>query len=224
MKASISAVGAALALVVTLAACGTGSVDTGSAQTSQPPVSGTEDSAPGASGTPAHNHADTDFAQMMIVHHQGAIEMGEIATKQATTKEVRTLAHQISDGQDPEIEKMTAWLVAWGEDTVLTSDEGIREDHGGIEHAELLMEDLNQQEALSDLEARSGADFDKRFLELMTAHHQGAVQMAQAQLDQGQNLYALDLAQQIIVDQEAEIERMTQLAESLLDEKSSSWL
>lgn len=224
MKKSISAVGASLALVVTLAACGTDSVDTGSAQASQPPASGTEDPAPGTSGSPAHNHADTDFAQMMIVHHQGANEMADVAAKQATTKEVRTLAHQISDTQDPEIEKMTAWLVVWGEDTVLTSDEGTEEDHGGIDHAGLLIEDLSQQEAMSDLEDRSGADFDKRFLELMTAHHQGAVEMAQAQLDQGQNQYALDLAQQIIVDQENEIERMTQMAESRLDEKSSSWL
>lgn len=205
MKKPISAVGTALALAVTLAACETNSEDADSAQTLQPTATATGEAAPDAAESPAHTDADSDFAQMMIVHHEGAIEMADVAAKQAATKEVRSLAHQISVAQDPEIEKMTAWLAAWGEEAVPTGDDATGRDHSGrdhsgMDHGGMLMEGLSQQEAMSDLEARSGTDFDKRFLELMTAHHQGAVRMAKVELDRGQNLYALGLAQQIIVD------------------------
>ncbi|WP_425554619.1 DUF305 domain-containing protein [Georgenia daeguensis] len=157
----------------------------------------------------AHNAADTEFAQMMIVHHEGAIEMADLAVEKADSEDVRSLAEGISAAQGPEIEEMTSWLEAWGEETSpMGGMEGM--DHGGME-----MEGMSQEEAMQHLEGLSGTEFDRSFLEMMIAHHQGAVTMAQTELEEGENPQALELAEKIIADQEAEISEMEQMLAAL---------
>lgn len=172
------------------------------ATTTPAPSSGTGDGV-----NDAHNEADTMFAQMMIVHHEGAIEMADMAIEHAESRQVRSLAEEISTAQGPEIETMTSWLGAWEEPMMATSETGQR-DHGGMQ-----MDDMTQEEAMTELARLSGAEFDTRFLELMIAHHQGAVQMAEDELNKGQNPWARELAQQIIKDQRAEINQMQDMIE-----------
>ncbi|WP_228266483.1 DUF305 domain-containing protein [Ornithinimicrobium ciconiae] len=150
-----------------------------------------------------HNEADTEFAQMMIVHHEGAIEMADLAIENADTEQVRTLAENISAAQGPEIEKMTSWLRAWAEDMV--------SEHGGMDHGGMQMDGMSQEEAMTELRSLSGAEFDGRFLELMIEHHLGAVEMAQSELENGENPQARQLAEQIIQDQQSEISVMEQM-------------
>lgn len=194
--------GTAIAVSLTLAACSGGESTTPSAA----PTSAAS-TAPAAGDTSeTHNDADTMFAQMMIVHHEGAIEMADLAVEQAESEEVRSLAEGISAAQGPEIEQMNAWLTAWGEEP--TPMAGM--DHGGMD-----MNGMSQEEAMADLEGLSGADFDRQFLELMVAHHEGAVEMAQTELQDGENPQALALAEQIVADQEAEIAEMQQMLSTL---------
>ena len=166
------------------------------------------------SNAAAHNEADTAFAQMMIVHHEGAIEMADLAVQQAGSEEVRALGEDISAAQGPEIEKMKSWLSAWGEETAPAGGTGGM-DHGDMDMGSMEMDGMNQQEAMAELQTLSGTDFDRRFLELMIAHHRGAVEMAQAELEDGRNPQALELAEKIIADQEAEIATMEQLLQNL---------
>lgn len=211
MKSSrrMIASGAALLLAGILSGCATeqpaqedGSPDTlgrtAPAPATQTPSSSTSEGVV----NDAHNEADTMFAQMMIVHHQGAVEMADVAIERAESEQVRSLAEQISAAQGPEIDTMTSWLSAWEEPVMATGETG-QMDHGGMQ-----MEGSSQEEAMAELAALSGAEFDTRFLELMIAHHQGAVQMAEDELAEGQNTQARELAQQIIEDQEAEISQM----------------
>lgn len=171
---------------------------------------------PSGNGTPApngpanatHNAADVEFTQMMIIHHEGAIEMSNLAVERATTSEVKALAERITAAQGPEIELMTGWLAAWGEETAPS-------DHGGMDHEGMDMDGLDQAGAMADLEARTGTDFDRRFLELMTAHHQGAVTMSETVIAQGQNEDVQVLARQIIDDQNQEIAEMGELLNDL---------
>lgn len=79
-------------------------------------------------------------------------------------------------------------------------------DHTG--HGGMDMDGMSQDEAMAELEGLSGTEFDRRFLELMVAHHEGAFEMAQTQLADGESPQALELAQQIIDDQQAEISQM----------------
>ena len=87
-KKTLPAIGAAVALALTLAACGGTTEDAGPAQTPGAATSETTTSAPGTTTSDgqvdqAHNDADTMFAQMMIVHHEGAIEMADLAVEKA---------------------------------------------------------------------------------------------------------------------------------------------
>jgi uncharacterized protein (DUF305 family) len=60
-----------------------------------------------------HNEADMSFAQMMSIHHQGAIEMSALAPDRASSDAVKTLAAQIQEAQEPEIQEMQSWLKTW---------------------------------------------------------------------------------------------------------------
>lgn len=155
-----------------------------------------------------HNDADTTFAQMMIVHHEGAIEMAELATERAENPDVVALAERIAQAQGPEIEEMTTWLNAWGEDVDPM-------DHGGMDMNGMDMNGMSQEEMMTHLEGLSGEEFDAAFLEGMIAHHEGAVEMAETELADGENPEALALAEKIIADQEAEITEMEELLSQL---------
>lgn len=75
------------------------------------------------------------------------------------------------------------------------------------------MEGMSEED-MAALEAASGAEFDRMFLEMMTIHHRSAVQMAETEVAQGSNPDAVAMAQQIIDTQNAEIQEMeTLLAE-----------
>lgn len=203
----LAAAAAALSFALTLAACSGAEPSTGDSPAATTPATTTTATSSGAEVDTTHNEADTMFAQMMIEHHEGAIEMADLAQQQAESTDVRSLAERISTAQAPEIEQMESWLHAWGEPS--TAEEG----HGG--HGGMEMEGLTQEEAMAELEGLSGTEFDRRFLELMTGHHEGAVEMAEDELESGQNPQAQELAQKIIDDQQAEIAEMEQMLQGL---------
>lgn len=151
-----------------------------------------------------HNSADTMFAQMMILHHEGAIDMADLAMANTKDNDVRALAERIAAAQEPEIQQMQSWLEAWGE----PREAGGHQGHGGMD-----MDGVSQEEMMAKLEGLSGAEFDEAFLNGMIAHHQGAVQMSETQLRDGENAEALALAEKIIEDQQAEIAEMEGLLE-----------
>lgn len=158
-----------------------------------------------ASPAVQHNDADTQFAQMMIVHHEGAIDMADLVADRSTSPEVLALGERIADAQGPEIDLMTGWLETWGEEAPAEMPmEGM--DHGGMD-----MDGTDPDEAMAELEGLEGDAFDDRFLELMIAHHEGAIEMAQDELADGEAPEALELAQAIIDAQEAEITEMEEL-------------
>lgn len=63
--------------------------------------------------SPVHNEQDMTFTRMMIVHHQGAINMSALAPDRAQSDAVKTLAVQIQEAQGPEIQQMKGWLTVW---------------------------------------------------------------------------------------------------------------
>ncbi|MSZ18624.1 MAG: DUF305 domain-containing protein [Actinobacteria bacterium] len=146
----------------------------------------------------AFNDADVMFAQMMIPHHEQAIEMSDIALDPTigVVQGIRDLATQIKAAQDPEIMQMTQWLSDWKQP--LTADEGV--DHSSM------MSGMLTAEELSELGTLRGAAFDGRWAQAMIAHHEGAIQMAQDVLKDGKNPAVLALANEITTSQNGEIE------------------
>ncbi|WP_174188049.1 DUF305 domain-containing protein [Nocardia barduliensis] len=208
---------AILAAAVVLTGC---SDDSGDHDMSSMSASASPTTAPaGPSGTAAtgqRNEADIRFAQDMIPHHTQAVEMAELAQGRAANSAIRDLAARIQQAQGPEIDTMNSWLRAWGAaaSTSTTSMPGM--DHGstsmpGMDHGLTPMPGMMTAEQMAQLQAATGAEFDRMWLTMMIEHHQGAIQMAQTELAQGANPDAKALAQRIIADQQAEIQQMQTL-------------
>lgn len=168
---------------------------------------GNDSSSSPGDATSAHNEADVAFATNMIPHHAQAIEMAKMAVTQATSKDIVDLATEIQAAQQPEIDTMTGWLESWGESTPDTGMAGM--DHGDMEDGD--MSGMMTSEEMQHLAMATGPEFDRLWLQLMTRHHEGAVDMATTELRDGQNVDAKTLAQDIIDGQQAEITRMKQL-------------
>ena len=203
----------ALSLLLALTACGgedSGSMDHSSMSSSSSSAASSPPS--GAAVDAEHDDHDVVFAQQMVVHHEGAIEMAEAAATRASSQEVRDLAATIASAQQPEIDRMTSWLTAWGEPVEAgSSTEGV--EHSSMGHSS--MPGTMTEEQMSQLSSATGADFDRLFLRMMIEHHTGAVQMAETEQQQGVNPQARELAGSIATSQDAEIDRMEQLLSAL---------
>lgn len=158
------------------------------------------------------NDADVTFAQTMIPHHEQAVMMSQMAEGRAEDERVRELAADIEAAQQPEIDLMTGWLEAWGED--VPSGMGHGGDHGMGDMDAMDMPGMMSDADLDDLEGSSGSAWDRMFLVMMIEHHEGAIEMAQEQQTEGENPEAIALAEKIERDQKAEIAMM----ESWLEE------
>ncbi|GAA1194516.1 DUF305 domain-containing protein [Pseudonocardia alaniniphila] len=198
---------AALALSLTLAACG--------GNTPSTPNSPAGAASTAAQPSQQFNDNDVHFTQMMIPHHRQAIAMAEMATGRAQNPDVKALAQQIKNEQDPEIQTMTGFLKAWGAQ-VPQDDAMSGMDHSSMSNGDMTdMSGMMSPEEMTQLSSASGTNFDRMFLQMMIAHHQGAVTDAQQELSEGMNEQAKTLASSIVTTQTAEINRMQQLLPTL---------
>ena len=136
---------------------------------------------------------DIAFAEMMIPHHEQAIEMSEIALLNTTNPDVLKLAQEIKDAQSPEIELMMSWT-------------GVK----ASTHAGHMMDGMLSQNELSELREAKDKEFDRLFLQGMIKHHEGAIEMAQ-DVAASKNKDVADLSASIISAQESEISKMKEL-------------
>lgn len=166
----------------------------------------------GSSSSSDFNDADVTFVQGMIPHHEQAVEMADLALKNADSEDVRALAEQIKGAQDPEIKSMKGFLEDWGKEE--SKDSGGMDGMGESEMGDSGSTGMMSDEEMADLEAASGAEFDKMFLEMMMEHHEGAISMAETEQADGESSDAKDLAGKIIKAQKAEITEMKALLES----------
>ncbi len=198
MKRSTAIAGSSIALAVTLALGGCAAADG-----SMPGMPGMSESEMSET-TAEFNAADEMFVTMMIPHHEQAIEMSNVLlSKPDPDPRVAELAQRIKDAQGPEIETMKEWLDNWGVEYDASMS--------GMDMGSMGM----TAEDMEALESATGPEADRLFLEQMIVHHQGAIDMAETALDSGQNADVLDLANQIIADQTAEIAEIEELLTEL---------
>jgi uncharacterized protein (DUF305 family) len=142
------------------------------------------------------NDADMTFAMMMIPHHEQAIELSRILASTPGIDEFsRSLAAFIETDQTNEITAMRAWTEAW-------HGVGVMNHGGGV------MSGMATPEQIAEFDALSGEEAEARFLDLMIAHHRGALDMADEAIADGANSYIRSLAKHIAAEQEREIEAM----------------
>jgi uncharacterized protein (DUF305 family) len=144
---------------------------------------------------------DRLFLANMMTHHQGAIDMANLALKSASHQDIKDLASNIVSAQTGEINDMMSWQKDWG---YPASSGQMMMDHSsmGMDNTNAVM--------MTALEGKTGADFDKAFLEQMIMHHQSAINMATPGKSNAQHQQVKDLTVGIINAQTKEITQMKQ--------------
>ncbi|MBP2474936.1 uncharacterized protein (DUF305 family) [Crossiella equi] len=204
----------ALFATLSLTACTGGGAESGPPEaTGQVPVI-----MPGKPGEPARttdrmptvserppSDADVRYVTMMIPHHRQALEMTALAPGRVQHQDVRGLAGRIEGAQGPEIQAMEAYLKRHGKPVPGSgAHAGHGEDHAG-------MPGMASAADLAKLKDSTGVEFDKLFVKLMIAHHEGALTMAKDVLNVGHDIFVEEMAQDVIATQTDEIKRMQEI-------------
>ncbi|MFG2773044.1 DUF305 domain-containing protein [Streptomyces sp. NPDC048350] len=201
-KLALTGVAAVASLL--LSACGSANDSAGDAASGTKP--GSRPSAAGSPAAGAFNDADVAFAQAMIPHHQQALEMAKLADGRAEDTGVKKIVADVEKAQDPEIQTMRSWLKAWGR-----PESAGRSGHGAG-HA---MAGMMSERDMKDLESLRGRAFDRKFAELMIAHHEGAVEMAKTEQKDGRDATAKKLADDVVRTQSAEIAELKKILDRI---------
>jgi len=164
--AKIIASAGVVALALAVSGC---TINIGRPVVDNEPMPGHGHSSQGSNAS-GFSSSDIMFAQMMIPHHQQAVDMGVLAASRAQSALVLELAAAISAEQLPEIAQMQSWLLAAGASESMNHDMG---QHG------MGMGGMLSAAEMTALAEANGADFDRKFLEAMIKHHEGAIAMAQ---------------------------------------------
>jgi uncharacterized protein (DUF305 family) len=148
--------------------------------------------------------------QAMIAHHAQAVEMVALLPSRTAREDLRMLGRRIQVSQSDEIEMMQRWLQARGQPLP-----GPHAHHGD---GAAVMPGMLTAEEMKALEASTGAEFDRLFLQAMIKHHEGALTMIQglfATPGAGQDPEIFAFASDVDADQRMEIDRMRAVLRSL---------
>ncbi len=179
-------------------------------------------SATGAAPMPGESSAEAGFARDMQVHHGQAVEMALLVRDRSDDPEIRLLALDIATAQTQQQGQMFAWLALWG--LPQTSDEpemdwlsrpvidgsAGHDGHGGHTPGEP-MPGVATFEQMQELQQAEGVEAERLFLELMIAHHQGGVEMAEAVIARSTHPQVTGLAEGMVQLQSKELDYMSEL-------------
>ncbi|HEU4808954.1 MAG TPA: DUF305 domain-containing protein [Homoserinimonas sp.] len=176
--------------------------------------------------TPTTNSAEAGFSRDMQTHHLQAVEMSLLVRDLTDDPEIRLLAYDIATAQAQQAGQMHAWLNVWGLPQAASEPsmtwmtrpalDGTAHDHGATadEPAHLPgepMPGLATNEQMATLATLNGVEAESYFLELMIAHHEGGVAMAEAILERSTNRVVTNLARGMVTVQQGEIDYMNDL-------------
>lgn len=136
---------------------------------------------------------DVDFAQMMLVHHQGAVKMAELQIDKGGSEPLKEFSRNVVKTQMAEIDSFKRILAVTS--PVLSGKE-----------SEFQKEMMKSMQPMMGSHNHQSKDIDTDFVELMIPHHQGAVDMAKAYLKFGTNVELKKISQSIIQTQSKEID------------------
>lgn len=171
---------------------------------------------------PGEGSAEAGFARDMQVHHGQAVEMALLVRDRTDDPEIRLLALDIATAQTQQQGQMFAWLALWGlpqtsvapemdwlSRPVIDGSAG-HEGHGGHTPGEP-MPGVATFEQMQALQGATGVEAERIFLELMIAHHQGGVEMAEAVIARSAQPQVTGLAEGMVMLQSKEIDYMSEL-------------
>ncbi|MEV7769617.1 DUF305 domain-containing protein [Microbacterium sp. NPDC086615] len=174
---------------------------------------------------PSTTSADAGFARDMQVHHTQAVLMAMEIYRKTDDDELRTLSYDIATAQSGQRGEMYGWLVQWGlpqsspQPLMTWMQSSGAHSHGDTSaytQDELLAQmGMATDAELDQLQTLEGQPADCLFLSLMIRHHQGAIPMAEAVIELGDQPRVAEVAQAIITGQSAEIDAMRDIQSRL---------
>ena len=159
--------------------------------------------------------SDAQFMRDMIPHHQQALEISRLAPDRTNSPQLLEIAGKIEAAQGDEIAFMEQWLTSRGE--------SIDQSHAHTGHH--ATKGMATEAQMASLAAASGVEFDRQFLSLMITHHEGAIDMVEALMEQPGSAYdptLFEFTTDVINDQSKEIELMHGLLLGLSDDPRAS--
>ena len=155
--------------------------------------------------------SDTRFMRDMIPHHQQALELSRLAPDRTNSPKLLEIAGKIEAAQGDEIAFMEQWLTSRGESI----------DRSRPHAGHHTMKGMATEAQMAALAAATGVEFDRQFLSLMIAHHEGAIDMVEALMEQPGSAYdptLFEFTTDVSNDQSKEIELMHGLLLGLSDD------
>jgi uncharacterized protein (DUF305 family) len=162
----------------------------------------------GAAGASAATVSKTDeaFARQMAMHHSKAIELAKVAIEAGEHKAIRTTARNIVKSQKREIDRLMK--IATRLDIPPSATHGHTQMMEDLDTLGVTMKQAGMKMEMGPL---TDADpFDRKFIDMMVPHHQGAVLMANAELRHGKVDRLRQIARSIVEDQGKEIHQMNE--------------
>jgi uncharacterized protein (DUF305 family) len=152
-----------------------------------------------------HNEVDTGFLQDMRVHHEQAVVMSLMYRSLADVDPgLQIVARTIVVGQNIEVGRMIQMLRTFGEQEAAPSDALVMAWMGMPTEPDQMM-GLATEDDLETLGRASGDEADRLFVELMVAHHEGGIHMAEYAAEHGEHPEVVAFAQSIVQGQSGEI-------------------
>jgi uncharacterized protein (DUF305 family) len=179
-------------------------------------ASGIHPTPPGLGQFP-YSDADVDFMAGMIPHHAQAVIMAGWAASHGARKDVAILCERIVVAQRDEIAMMQQWLRDRGQMVPDATSTRHKMKMNGVEH-DMLMPGMLTDEEMAALDRARGPEFDRLFLVGMIKHHQGAIDMVDVLFKSygaAQDETVFKFASDVYADQSIEIDRMTEMLESV---------
>jgi uncharacterized protein (DUF305 family) len=190
----------ALAAVLLLSACGTAR---------EPGTAAATTVAEGKAVVRAegeHNAFDVMYLQMMVTHHEQALDLVKLAESKATKGDIKTLAKAVDVTQSDELTMMKTWLTDWKEPTSVDDMADMHASHGGTP--------MTTDKTIATLGKEKGKTFDSDFLNLFIGHQHNAVEMAQLENTKGKNAEAKAFAVRVRESRTGQIQQMLKLLNS----------
>lgn len=141
-------------------------------------------------------YSDRAFIDSMVPHHQGAVDMAEVALENAEHGKIENLAEDIVGAQEAEIEDLR---------DIKREEFGTSEIPSGMSQGEMDAMGMSDPEELA-----SKRPFDRAFIDAMLPHHRSAIAMAKVALKESDNPQIKGIARDIVDAQRREMAQMEQ--------------
>ena len=145
-----------------------------------------------------NNSTDAAFASMMLPHHEDGVELGELAASKAQSSEIRALGRSIAASQSRQARTLRRMVRTFDTRKMMSPE--------AMERSRIDMRRLR---------AATGVAFDRMWLDVISAHHMGAIQMGEMEVRGGHNAEARRLARRIVTEQRRQLNRFNGLTQQL---------